>query len=279
MMKRNPKAWCLLSVTRRVTIPSLFAVAMLSFAICPAGSAQSIALDTPSDLEHARVKAEKAWKAWEAQGHIEPKLLSLPADKALAEIRKDGKLAEQYLSAREVQVKLLSENFRKRATALEAATSGMPDLAAVRKSDEQTLAALIEGDLKANVELSKADKDADPGQREAKKQAVAKESEYYKQLADDVRKRLEILKSSSRSDEQYATNEHALIDTLNRVSATLEEQGAALSREKEDWQSYHKHLEEVVLARSQGSASARMSSRKGAGAVDDETSGAESKSK
>src|SRR4051794_16934892 len=132
-----------------------FAVVMLSFAISRSGFAQSLTLDTPSDLEHARVKAEKAWKAWEASGHIEPRLLSMPADKALTEIRKDGQLAEQYLAAREVQVKLLSENFRKRATALEAASSGLPDLATLRKSEEQSLAALLEGDLKANMELTK----------------------------------------------------------------------------------------------------------------------------
>jgi hypothetical protein len=262
MKKINQKAW-------RSDVLSLFAIAMLSFAICPFGSAQTLTLDTPSDLEHARVKAEKAWKAWEAQGHIEPKLLSMPADKALTEIRKDGKLAEQYLSAREVQVKLLSDDFRKRATALEAASSGLPDLATLRKSEEQSLAALIEGDLKANLDLSKADKDADPGQREAKKQAVAKESEYYKQLADDVRKRMEVLKSSARSDEQYTANEHALIDTLNRVSATLDEQGAAIAREREDWQNYHKHLEELVVGRSHGSAAASPASRKGDAATDD----------
>ncbi len=263
MKKTNPKAW-------RQHGPSLFAIAMLSFAMCPAGSAQSIALDTPSDLEHARVKAEKAWKAWEAQGHIEPKLLSMPPDKALAEIRKDGKLAEQYLSAREVQVRLLSDNFRKRATALEADASGMPDLATLRKSEEQVLATLVDSELKANTELSKAEKDADPGRREAKKQAAAKESEYYKQLGDEVRKRLDILKTSARSDEQYAMNEHALIDTLNRVSATLDEQGAAISREKEDWENYHKHLEELVVARSHGTA------RKGEAASDDGVPGAES---
>src|SRR5579872_6701940 len=77
---------------------------ILAGAMCLTGGAQTMTLDTPSDLEHARIKAEKAWKAWEAQGHIEPKLLSMPADRALTEIRKDGKLAEQYLAARQVQI-------------------------------------------------------------------------------------------------------------------------------------------------------------------------------
>ncbi len=254
MRKRNPN------------VLNLFGVAALSFAFCLGAHSQSLSLDTPTDLEHARVKAEKAWKAWEAQGHIEPKLLSLPADKALSEIRKDEKLAEQYLAAREVQVKLLSENFHKRASALEAASSGLPDMEKLRKSEEESLAALIEGDLKANLELSKAEKDADPGQREAKKQAAARESEYYKQLADDVRKRLEVLKTSARADEQYVANEHALIDTLNRVSATLDEQGAAFAREREDWQNYHKHLEDVVMSRSRGT---KLASKAGDGEDDD----------
>jgi hypothetical protein len=237
-------------------ISCAIAAVMLTFAMCPAGAGQTLTLDTPSDLEHARVKAEKAWKAWEAQGHIEPKLLSMPADRALIEIRKDGRLAEQYLAARELQVKLLSEDFRRRATALESANTGLPDLSKLQKSEEQSLAALIEGDLKTTSELAKFDKDSDPGQREARRQAVAKESGYYKELADDVRKRMEVLQSSARSDEQYGENERALVDTLNRLSATLDDQGAAIAQEREDWQRYHKHLEEVVVGRSHGSSAA-----------------------
>lgn len=249
MRNNNPRTW-------NESISGVIAAVVLTFAMCPAGVGQTLTLDTPSDLEHARIKAEKAWKAWEAQGHIEPKLLSMPADRALTEIRRDGKLAEQYLTARQLQVKLLSEDFRRRATALESAASGLPDLSKLEKSEEQSLAALIEGDLKTAADVAKFDKDSDPGQREAKRQAAMKESEYYKQLADDVRKRMEILQSSARSDLQYAENERALVDTLNRLSTTLEEQGAALDAEKEDWQSYHKHLEEVVVARNHGSSAA-----------------------
>ncbi len=225
---------------------------VLICALSPAVVAQTLTLDTPSDLEHARIKADKAWKAWEAQGHIESKLLSMPADKAITEIRKDDKLAEQYLAAREVQVKLLSDDFRRRATAIEA-NGAAPDLTKVQKSEEQGLAALIEGDLKHTSEVAKIEKDTDPGQREAKRAAAEKETEYYKELADDVRKRLAVLQSAVRSDEQYGENERALIDTLKRLSETLEEQGAAFAREREDWQSYHKHLEEVVIEHSRGS--------------------------
>ena len=242
-------------ITRTLEIlrPAALAILVLT---CPAIYAQTMTLDSPSDLEHARTKAETAWKAWEAQGHIEPKLLSMPADRALVEIRKDGRLAEEYLSARQLQVKLLSDDFRRRATAIESASTEKPDLSKLQKSEEANLAALLEGDLKANAELSKADKDADPGQREAKRQAAAKESEYYKELADDARKRMAVLQSSARSDEQYAENEHALIDTLKRLSTSLDEQDTAIAQEREDWQMYHKHLEELVVGRSHASAKA-----------------------
>ena len=56
---------------------------MLTFAICPRVGAQAMAVDTPSDIERARVKAEKAWKAWEAQGHISLKLLRSRSAKRL----------------------------------------------------------------------------------------------------------------------------------------------------------------------------------------------------
>lgn len=255
MSKTNPK-------TRKSDLLSLIPVAMLILAICPAIPGQTLTLDTPTDLEHARTKAEKAWKAWEAQGHIEPKLLSMPADRALTEIRKDGRLAEEYLSARQLQVKLLSDNFRRRATALEVAGTGHPDLSKLQKAEEQNLAALIEGGINTKSELAKADKDSDPGRREAKRQAVTKESEYYKQLADDARKRMDVLQSSARSDEQYIENEQALIGTLKRLSATLDEQGAAIAQEREDWQTYHKHLEELVVGRSHGSSGAGSAASK-----------------
>ena len=241
---------------RKSGTPGLIAavITIFTLAICPAVRAQTMTLDTPSDLEHARTKAEKAWKAWEAQGHIEPKLLNMPTERALTEIRKDGRMAEEYLAARQAQVKLLSDDFRRRATALESAGTGRPDLSKLQKAEEQNLAALIEGDLKTNAELAKADKDSDPGQREAKRQAVAKELEYYKQLAEDARKRMAVLQSSARSDEQYIENERALIDTLKRLSVTLDEQDAAITQERDDWQAYHMHLEELVMARSHGSA-------------------------
>ena len=249
-------------------INKLCAIGVVFFSMLPATSySQSLTLDTPTDLEHARLKADKAWKAWEAQGHIEPRLLSMPVDKALTEIRKDGRLADQYLTARQLQVKLLSEDFRRRATALESA-SGVPDLSALKKSGDENLAALIADDMKASAEISKSDKDPDPGQGEAKRQAAVKEAEYYRQLADEVHKRVEVLQTVARSDEQYTENEHALIETLNRVSATLDEQGAALAQEREDWQNYHKHLEDVVVGRSHGSS-------KKAAAPDDETQAAE----
>jgi hypothetical protein len=245
---------------------------ILAGAMCLMGGAQIMTLDTPSDLEHARIKAEKAWKAWEAQGHIEPKLLSMPAERALSEIRKDSKLAEQYLAAREVQVKLLSDDFKRRATALESASAGLPDLTKLQKSEEASLSALMEGDVKATAEIARFDQEGDPGQREAKRQAAQKESGYYKELADEIRKRIEVLQTSARSDEQYAANEHALIDTLNRLSATLDEQSEAIARERDDWQSYHKHLEEVVEARSHGSVSSSALS-----GTDDETGKTKSK--
>jgi hypothetical protein len=250
---------------RKSGILSLIAVATFTVVVFPAVHAQTLTLDTPSDLEHARVKADKAWKAWEAQGHIEPKLLNMPADKALTEIRKDGRLAEEYLSARQQQVKLLSDDFRRRATALESGATEKPDLAKLQKLEEQNLAALIEGAEKTNAEMAKADKDSDPGQREARRQAAAKEAEYYKELADDARKRMAVLQSSEKSDEQYAENEHALIDTLKRLSTTLDEQGTAIAQEREDWQLYHKHLEELVVSRSHGSAKAVLTDRKDAG--------------
>jgi hypothetical protein len=248
-------------------------IALAIFALAGAAiHAQTLTLDGPSDLEHARTKAEKAWKAWEAQGHIEPKLLSMPADRALVEIRKDGRLAEEYLSARQLQVKLLSDDFRRRATALESASTEHPDLSKLQKSEEANLAALLEGDLKANSELAKADKDADPGQREAKRQAATKESEYYKELADDARKRMAVLQSSAHSDEQYMDNERALVDTLKRLSASLDEQGTAIAQEREDWQMYHKHLEELVVERSHGSAKAGPAQHKGDAAIGDDQS-------
>src|SRR5580692_3875121 len=144
--------------TNKSDVLSLIAAAIFAVVICPAVRAQTLTLDTPSDLEHARVKADKAWKAWEAQGHIEPKLLNMPADKALTEIRKDGRLAEEYLSARQLQVKLLSDDFRRRATALESGATEKPDLAKLQKSEEQNLAALIEGAEKTNAEMAKTDK-------------------------------------------------------------------------------------------------------------------------
>jgi hypothetical protein len=247
--------------TNKSDILSLIAVAIFTVVICPAVRAQTLTLDTPSDLEHARVKADKAWKAWEAQGHIEPKLLNMPADKALVEIRKDGRLAEEYLSARQIQVKLLSDDFRRRATALESGAAEKPDLAKLQKSEEQNLAALIEGAEKTNAEMAKTDKDSDPGQREARRQAAAKEAEYYKELADDARKRMAVLQASAKSDEQYTENEHALIDTLKRLSTTLDEQGTAIAQEREDWQLYHKHLEELVVSRSHGSAKTALADR------------------
>jgi len=243
-------------------------VAAATVLACAAGLAQSLTLDTPSDVEHARIKAEKAWKAWEAQGHIEPKLLTMSPDKAISEIRKDDKLAEQYLSAREMQVKLLSDDFRKRAAALEE-TAGVPDLSKVQKSEEQALAGLLEADLKNTAELSKIDREPDPGQREAKREAIEKESAYYKQLAEDVKKRIGVLQSSAKSDEQYAENERGLVDTLNRLASTLEEQGAAFAREREDWQSYHKHLEEVVLERNHGAGGGSAKGHKTSDDADD----------
>ena len=253
-------------------VVSLIAVALLTFILCPAIPAQTLTLDTPSDLEHARTKAEKAWKAWEAVGHIEPKLLSMPPEKALSEIRKDGKLAEEYLTARQLQVQLLSDNFRNRATALETAGADRPDLSKLQKAGEQNLVALLEGGVSTNAELAKADKDSDPGRREARRQAITKESEYYKQLADDARKRMDVLQTSARSDEKYIENEQALIATLKRLSATLDEQGAALAQEREDWQSYHRHLEELVVARSHGSKA-----RKNDGSNSDSESAVKSK--
>lgn len=236
---RNPNPW--------------IATVMLTLAILPKIGAQAIAVDTPSDVERARVKAEKAWKAWEAQGHIEPKLLSMPADRAIAQIHKDSKLADEYLTARQEQVKLLAEDFHRRAAELEA-EGPPPDLNALQKSEEQNLDALVKGDMKTAADL-KADKESDPGLKEAKRQAAAKESEYYKQLSDEVRKRIDSMKTTDHSDAEYAENEHMLIDTLNRLSATLDEQSADFARERDDWESYHKHLEEIVLSRGKTKAS------------------------
>ena len=251
------------SKIQRSDILSVIAFVMLALAACPAVAGQSLTVDTPTDLERARTKAEKAWTAWEAQGHIEGKLLKLPADRALTEIRQDGRLAEEYLSARQVQVKLLSDDFRRRATALELAATSRPDLSKLQKAEEQNLAALIEGDLNTSSELAKTDKDSDPGRREAKRQAVARESASYKQLADDARKRLEVLQLSARSDERFGENERALIDTLRRLSATLDEQGAAIAQEREDWQTYHKHLEDLVVGRANGPATPKTDLRVG----------------
>ena len=244
----NPK-------TLQPGILSSIAIVMLAFATCQIVIGQALTVDTPTDLEHARAKADKAWKAWEAVGHIEPKLLSMPPDRAISEIRKDGRLAEEYLAARQAQVKLLSDDFRRRATALESATASHPDMSKLQKAEEQNLAALIAGGLNASADLAKADKDSDPGRREARRQAVMKESEYYKQLSDDARKRMEVLQSAARSDEQYIENERALVDTLKRLSANLDDQGSALAMEREDWQTYHKHLEDIVVARKRGPVS------------------------
>jgi hypothetical protein len=173
-------------------------------------------------------------------------------DRALTEIRKDSKLADQYLTAREQQVKLLSDDFHRRATELES-EGPPPDLNALQKSEEQNLAALVSGDMKTAADL-KSDKESDPGQKEAKRQAAAKESEYYRQLSDEVRKRIDGMKSSGHSDQEYAENEHALIDTLNHLSSMLDEQGTDFARERDDWESYHKHLEEIVMSRGKGGA-------------------------
>lgn len=250
---------------------SSIAMVTLALASCQVMAGQALTVDTPTDLEHARAKADKAWKAWEAVGHIEPKLLSMPPDRAITEIRKDGKLAEEYLAARQLQMKLLSDDFRRRATALESSTTSHPDMSKLQKAEEQNLNALLAGGLIASSELAKSDKDTDPGRREARRQAVTKESEYYKQLSDDARSRMDVLQSTARSDEQYIENERALIDTLKRLSATLDDQGNALAMEREDWQTYHKHLEDIVVARKRGAGSGGAASAKnegGTGAAD-----------
>jgi hypothetical protein len=271
----NPKS-------RQTRILHSAGIAMLAFAACQVAAGQALTVDTPSELEHARVKADKAWKAWEASGHIEPKLLSMSADRAITEIRKDGRLADEYLTARQLQVKLLSDDFRRRAAALESATTPHPDMSQLQKAEEKNLEALIAGGLNASSELAKADKDTDPGRREARRQAALKESEYYKQLSDDARKRIEALQALSRSDDQYIENERALIDTLKRLSENLDDQGAALAMEREDWQMYHKHLEDVVVARKRDAGSGppgSSSSKNDAGSDDADTPTEAAKSK
>ncbi len=46
--------------------PMMYALGLSVLAVCPPVSGQGLALDTPTEVERARAKAEKAWQAWEA---------------------------------------------------------------------------------------------------------------------------------------------------------------------------------------------------------------------
>jgi hypothetical protein len=225
----------------------IYAAALSLLATCPATSGQGLAMDTPSEIERARAKAEKAWSAWEAMGRIESRLFTMAPERALAAIQRDGQLADEYLTARQQQLKLLSQGFRQHAEALEAATATRPDIAKLREGEERNLTGLLEGDLSTKDAMEAADRDRDPARRAARRQALARESEEYKGLQEDARKRLELLRLSQQSAEKFDRNEQALVDTLRHLADSLQAQAAAFEQEREMWRTYHKDLEHLVL--------------------------------
>ena len=225
--------------------------AVLSILVtCPVTSGQGLALDTPSEVERARAKAEKAWNAWEAMGRIESRLFTMAPDRALADIQRDGQLADEYLAARQQQLRLLSQGFRQHAEALAAATAMRPDIPKLREGEQRNLAGLLEGDLGTKDAMAASDRDPDPARRAARRQAVTRESEEYQSLQEDSRKRLELLRLSQQSGEKFDRNEQALVDTLRGLADSLQVQAAAFGQEREMWRTYHKDLEHLVLQNS-----------------------------
>src|ERR1035441_5516601 len=117
----------------RRAIPACAAVSTLLTA-GQAISGQELTLDAPTEIERARAKADKALEVWEAQARVESRVFAMPPDKAIAEVRRDSRLYDEYLAARQRQITLLSQVFRQHAQAL--AATGQPDFAKLSRATQ-----------------------------------------------------------------------------------------------------------------------------------------------
>jgi hypothetical protein len=209
-------------------------------------SGQGLTLDAPTEIERARAKADKALEAWAAQSRVESRVFAMPPDQAIAEVRRDSRLYDEYLAARQRQISLLSQVFRQHAQAL-AASSVRPDFGKLSEAARQDLTALLEGDLGTGQAMAAAEKDPDPGRRAARRQAVEREAEAYKQLEEDARKRLELAELERQSSDKFDRNEQALTDLFRRLAASLGEDADSYSRERLMWRTYAQDLEDLIL--------------------------------
>ena len=142
--------------------PAVLAALSTMLSTGQALSGQGLTQDVPTDIERARAKADKALAAWEAQSRVESRLFELPPDQAIAEVHRDSRLYDDYLAARQQQMSLLSQAFRRGAEAL-AGKSVEPGLASLSAAAQEDLAALLQGDLGARDAMAAAEKGPRPG--------------------------------------------------------------------------------------------------------------------
>lgn len=223
------------------TLRMLLALASVLPVALPAG-AQSLVLDSPSEITVEIKRAEAAWHAWRAAANPKLELTLLSNPSAIADIDRDQQGAIQYLSARRRVYEKLSNAF---AAQIETLMAGDPQLnaSATQKADKQRLSELL--DLENRI--STADSALpDPAKDLLRREQRARDLKAINDLERSVTRRLEIL--GYLDDDERAAKQQldSLISALDKIRQHFKQMAEATGTEEMEWREYFSGLRDIV---------------------------------